>query len=292
MEIFLKIVITVLPVFAIMGAGACYGRYKSLPAQSLSDLMLWILLPCLVLGSLGGQSIESNEFFKICASAVLIVTGTGLLSYFAFYSIPERRALLLPSMFMNSANMAFPLALFAFSDAGLSRQVVFYLAIHILHVTLGMAIARGRGGWREVFRYPLIYTAGIAVFFNLANLQIPTSIAQPLNLVGRATLPIMLLLLGARLGSAKLQHFKLSLLSTLVRLGGGFVLGWMSVWIFDLDGMAEAAVMLGAVMPAAVFNYVLSEKYDLYPQLMASTVAISTLISIVTTPLFMYYVIL
>lgn len=290
MEIFTRILVTVLPVFAIMAAGFVYGRFKQLPAKGLTDLLFWVLIPCLVLGSLGAQRIDPLELVRIGTAALIVMTGTGLVAFLLFMRRRERRALLLPCVFMNSANMAFPLALFAFGEPGLTRQIVFYVAVHILHVTVGVGIARGKGGVREVFRLPLVYVAAVAVALSLSGIRIPAEVAKPLNLVGKATIPLMLLLLGSRLGAARWRHLGLSLATAVVRIGGGFAFGLLAVWLLDLGGLARAAVLIGAVMPAAVFNFVLGERYRLHPELMASAVVLSTLISIGTTPLFLWYI--
>ena len=100
----------------------------------------------------------------------------------------------------------------------------------------------------------------------------------------------MLLLLGQRMMSVKLNHLNQALIASVIRLFAGFLLGVLAVWLFSLTGFARAAVIIGSAMPAAVFNFVLAEKYDLYPELMASTVVISTLMAVVTTPLMLYFV--
>jgi hypothetical protein len=290
MNIVLTILATVVPVFAIMGLGFLYSRFRPLPAQELTNLLFWILIPCLVLGSLGTQQISPLELLDIGGSALIVLAIPALFALAICFRRPERRAMVLASTFMNSANMAFPLALFAFGEAGLSRQVVFYVAVHSLHVTLGVALARGRGGVKEVFRLPLIYVAAIAVALAVTGTRIPAVVADPLNLVGKATIPLMLLLLGGRLASAKKENLPMASLAAILRLGVGFGAGLLAVWICDLDGLARAAVLLGSVMPSAVFNFVLGERYGLFPELLATSVVLSTLISIGTTPMALWFI--
>jgi predicted permease len=290
MNLVLTILATVVPVFAIMGLGFLYSRFRPLPAQELTHLLFWILIPCLVLGSLGTQRIDPMELLEIGGSALIVLAVPAIFALGLCFRRPERRAVILASTFMNSANMAFPLALFAFGEAGLSRQVVFYVAVHALHVTLGLGLARGRGGVKEVFRLPLIYVAALAVVLAVTGTQLPKVVADPLNLVGRATIPLMLLLLGARLGSAKRETLPLASLAAILRLGVGFGAGLLAVYLFDLQGLARAAVLLGSVMPSAVFNFVLGERYSLFPELLATSVVLSTLVSIGTTPLALWFI--
>ena len=67
-------------------------------------------------------------------------------------------------------------------------------------------------------------------------------------------------------------------------------MGLLAVWLFDLTGLARAAVLLGSVMPSAVFNFVLGERYNLYPELLATAVVLSTIVSIGTSPLALYFI--
>ena len=290
MEILTTIATTVLPVFAIIAVGFLYGKFRDLPTGPISDLLLWILIPCLVLGSIGSKPLSLAELGRIGAGAALVVFGCGLVSLVVFARSRFRRAALLPSMFMNSANMAFPLALLAFGEEGLARQLMFYIAINLMHVTIGIAIARGRGGLTQVLRLPLIYAALLAITLASTGLILPQAVAQPLQLVGKATIPIMLLLLGVRLRSARLKHIGPALVASLVRLVAGFGCGLLAVWLLGLTGFARDAVLLGAVMPAAVLNFIFSEKFNRQPEFVASSVVLSTVLSFATTPLALWYI--
>ncbi len=290
MEVFGTIAATVLPVFAIIGIGFLYGQFKRLPAAELSDLLLWILIPCLVLGSIGSKPLSLEELGRIGLAALVVVGGCGLATLVVFARSGLRRAALMVTMFMNSANMAFPLALLAFGDAGLARQLIFYIAINLTHSTIGIAIARGRGGLSEVFRLPLIYAAALAIGLAASGITLPAQVAGPLDLVGKATIPVMLLLLGVRLRGTRLSHLGPAFLASAIRLAAGFGFGLLAVWLLGLTGFARSAVLLGAVMPAAVLNFILSEKYALKPEFVAATVVVSTVLSFATTPLALWYI--
>ncbi len=281
------ILASVVPVFAILGLGWVYGHFRDLPARALSDLVMWILIPCLVLSAVGSRPIELAELGRIGAAAALVVLGCGLAAWIAFRRRPDRRAAMLCAMFMNSANMAFPLALLAYGQEGLTRQVVFYIAINLLHSTVGIALARGRGGLREALRLPLLYAALLGLTLAASGTLLPEEVSRPLDLVGKATLPVMLLMLGVRLRRSRLAHLGPALAVSLLRLGVGLGLGLAAAELLGLTGFARGAVLLGASMPVAVFNTVLAERYELHPELVASSVVLSTLLALATIPLVM-----
>ncbi len=285
LETWSTIIATVIPVFAIIGVGFIYGRWKSIPAEPISDLLVWIMIPCLVLGSIGSKPLDLKEVGSIATSALIIMAGCGLATWLLFFRSRFLRAALLPTMFMNSANMAFPLALLMFGEQGLSRQLIFYVAINLVHVTVGIWIARGKNGMKEVFRLPMVYAAALAIALASTGIILPETMVKSLNLVGQATIPIMLLMLGIRLRTVRLFHLGPALLASLIRLLVGFGLGIFAVWLLGLHGYARDAVLLGSVMPAAVLNFILSEKYKLEQEFVATTVVLSTVLSFATTPL-------
>jgi hypothetical protein len=290
MDALATIATSVVPVFAIMALGFAYGHFRALPVRELTDLVMWVLIPCLVLSSIGGRPLELAEFGRIGGAALGVMLGCGLLAWLAFAGRPDRRAGMLGSMFMNSANMAFPLALLAFGEEGLARQVIFYAAVNLLHTSLGIALARGRGGLGEALRLPMVYTTLLAVGLASSGWTLPEALVRPLDMVGKATLPLMLLLLGVRLRRTRLGHLGPALGVSLIRLLAGAGLGFFFCWWLQIEGLARAAVLLGSAMPAAVFNAALAERYDLHPEMVASSVVLSTGLSLATIPVVLWLV--
>ena len=66
-------------------------------------------------------------------------------------------------------------------------------------------------------------------------------------------------------------------------------LGILVTSLFGLTGAARGVVILDAAMPVAVFNYLLAERYDRAPDEVAGAVVVSTLISFVTLPILLYF---
>ena len=63
------------------------------------------------------------------------------------------------------------------------------------------------------------------------------------------------------------------------------------VFATGLDGVARSCLLLASVMPSAVINFVFAEKYANEPGSVATTVVVSTVVSLVTTPLVLAFVI-
>jgi predicted permease len=60
--------------------------------------------------------------------------------------------------------------------------------------------------------------------------------------------------------------------------------------LFGLTGAARGVLILDCSMPVAVLNYLLAERYQRSPEQVASLVVLSTLLSLVTLPLILAWV--
>ena len=72
----------------------------------------------------------------------------------------------MPAVFWNAGNMGIPCAKLALGDEGLQAAAIVFVTVAILNSTLGIWIAKGKGGGLELFRQPLFYAsvAGVIVY--------------------------------------------------------------------------------------------------------------------------------
>jgi len=146
-------------------------------------------------------------------------------------------------------------------------------------------IASGRMSPREIFRLPYIYAVAAAFALQVWGVQIPTSMTRPVSLLGDMAVPLMLLALGLRLRSVRIYSWQQPLLICLARIGGGYIIALTFVQITGLSGLPRSCLILAAVMPSAVINFVFAEKYASEAGDVAAAIAVSTVVSLITTPL-------
>lgn len=282
----------ILPVFSIIGLGYIFAHFKKINLDSIVEILLYITIPALVIASLSRKPIVISEFTLIAISAISIMSVTALAS-FIYLSVTNKRGhrgFYLTTIFMNAGNLPFPLALLAFGDDGLALTVMFYVVMSILVYSLGIYIAKGSGGLAETLKLPLIYSVVFAVILNLSGYKLPAPILTTCEMLGVATIPLMLVSLGYQLYSTKLSHIKESLAASFIRIGVGLGAGIIAVTVLNIDGLLRQIILLSAVMPSAVITFIFSYRYNVQHELVASTVAISTLISILTIPLLFIWI--
>lgn len=281
---FSEIIKVIIPIIIITGAGYVFGRYKKINIKTLADFIIYVSSPALALALLSKQQIIFKEISTIIFSAVLVILGTGMLSYVFSRTtkIPIPSGLYLPIMFMNSGFIGYPLALFAFGELGLSKAIIYDMMNAILIFTVGIYIInRGKDRW-QFLKIPFIYAALAGIVISLSGAKIPEMIYSPLDLIGQTTIPLALFMLGCRLAHIKIVSWKLPLIASCFRLGIGFGLGLLAVFLFKLQGLTSKIVILTSSLSSAVTTVALAEEYDAEPELVASTIALSTLLSIIT----------
>ena len=284
MEIF-KPLAPVIPVFLLIAAGFVFAHWKKINLTSVTEIIVYLGTPSLVFSSLAGKPLFATDIAVLSAGILLIFTIVGFFIRFYFLiSGFSSRGFALPTLFMNAGNMGIPLALFAFGQAGLQRATLMFVIITFLQYSLGIYILNGRGNWTEIFRLPLIYAALAGLSVNLAQISLPELLLRPIIMLGQATIPIMLISLGYRLHEVESLQWGHALGGALARIGGGFAAANVAVHLIGAEGVNRQVLLLYGALPAAVVNFVLTEKYRQDSGLAASIVVISTFISIFTIP--------
>jgi len=276
----------VLRVFLLIATGFAFAHWKKINLSSVTEIIVYLGTPSLVFTSLVSRPLYAADLIILAAGIGAIYAGVGLLVqlYFRVFRF-HSRGFALPTLFMNAGNMGIPLALFAFGEAGLQRATLLFVICTFLQYSLGIYILQGRGNWIEIFRLPLIYAALAGLSFSLMGVKLPEILLQPLTMLGQATIPIMLVSLGYRLHEVESLEWGHALGGALVRVVGGFGAASLAVYLLGAQGVNRQVLLLYGALPAAVINFILTEKYRQDPALAASIVVLSTALSLISIPL-------
>jgi hypothetical protein len=217
--------------------------------------------------------------------AVAQILLCGAAAFVAFRSLKvEGRGPYLAAMFPNTGNLGLPLALFAFGPEGLTAGVIVFTAITAVHYSLGLMIVSGSAHPGEGLKMPLLHAAVLGIASALSGLAPPEPVMKGLELLGGATVPLMLLSLGVRMRSVRLRRLGLPLLLVALRFGPGLAaaIAWTS--LFGLEGAQRGVLLVTGVLPSAVMNFVLAEVYGQQSDEVASAILLGTLLTMVAVP--------
>jgi predicted permease len=218
------------------------------------------------------------------------MTAMGLLGWILLRAMKlEIASYLPPLIFPNNGNMGLPLCLFAYGQAGLALALGSFMVMLVATFTVGLVlVTRSEGGlWArmaEITRQPVIYAMLIAVLLLVTDTELPRWIANTLDLLGGIAIPLMTIALGVSLATLEIRSWQRSLFFSLVRVGGGLMLGVLVCELMGLTGISRNVVLLQSAMPIAVFNYLLALRYQRHPEEVAAMVLVSTLVAFIGLP--------
>ncbi|WP_461520910.1 AEC family transporter [Porticoccus sp.] len=280
------------PVLIAIAIGFCWGRSRvPYAAEFVTRAVMNVGAPCLVVSAISQAEISGEGFAQVALAATVVLSGTALLGTLVIRLIGgDIRALLSPVVFPNTGNMGLPLCLFAFGEEGLALAVAFFMVQMTTLMTFGVALMSRTGSGlaatlKDLLRQPLIHAIVIALLLLVGDVQLPVWVDSTLELLGAFTIPLMLLTLGVSLSSLSTVGWWHSLGFSVLRIGGGLAFAWLAVSWMGMTGNARNVVLLQAIMPAAVFNYLLALKYDRHPGAVAGIVVTSTVMALVAVPI-------
>ncbi|MEJ2575438.1 MAG: AEC family transporter [Gammaproteobacteria bacterium] len=271
----------VFPIFGLVAVGYLYARRHAPDMAAANKVNLEVFTPALIFSVLAGENFELAAYSELALAGLVVVLGSGILAWpVARLAGWRTMAFVPPMMFSNSGNMGLPLAVLAFGEAALPAAMVLFLVENTLHFTVGNAMLEGRVHPLVLLRMPMLQAtlAGLAVA--LLGLTVWKPLAVALDLLGEVAIPLMLFSLGVRMLSVDLQDWRIGLAGAVVCPLCGLSLCWP----------AYAQLMVFGVLPPAVLNFMLAEKFGESPQAVASIVLLGNLASVVTIPTVLAFV--
>ncbi len=280
------------PVFicAMLGYGWVKKGY-AFDTPFVSRLVLEIGAPCLIFSSFMEQDIDMQVFRQMSVAALVSMLLFGLAASVVLYMAKLDKRTWLPSqMFPNVGNMGLPLCLLAFGQEGLALGMTYFMINTVFGFTIGVMITSGKLSFRELLKNPTFYSVLITLLFLFVGIKPWTWVQNTTKLLGNFTIPLMLIAMGVSLARFEITSVKRSLLIALLRLGMGFAVGVLVVGMLDLTGVMRGITILQSSMPVAVFSYLFAVRYNRSPEEVAGTVVISTLLSFVSLPALLWFI--
>ena len=273
------------PVALIIAVGAMWDRLRQpFDAAFVGQLVYYIGGPCLTYATLVDyQSTAGVQRLALAAVAALFLFGVVGAIVLRLLRL-DLRSYLNSILFPNLGNMGLPVALFAFGEPGLTLAVVVFAIGSVAQSSVGIWIASGRLAPTELLKAPLLYATLLALL-GQGGLEPPVFVLRAVEILGGVTIPLMLLSLGVSLSRLKISNTQRAVTLAGLRLGIGLAGGLLVAWAFALPPLERGVLVMGTVMPAAVFNYLLAERFRTAPEDVAGGVALSTLASFVVLPL-------
>jgi predicted permease len=311
-----------LPVFAVMGLGkllALRGYFGEDRRDFVNALVYWLALPALIYHEVARQrlsdflnpAVVAAPIAAIVAVAVLFAVLARVLGYRAGFAA----TFVFGAFWANVTYMGLPLSRNAFGDEGLALAAVYNAVVMPVFVLLSFAVIGVYGtkrgtGFGQRIRQALLNPVMLAAFLGIITAacaqalrsgpeaalppvvaRLSSLIGAFLQLVGAMGLPLALLAIGASLQAAHLRHHRGALALSLV---GKLILLPAATWLFlhvvypDASVPVKGVAVLMGSLPNAVASYVIAKQLDLDQEFVGTLLIVSTVVSTVTVPLWVY----
>ena len=287
-------------VWTIILVGWFVGRRKILgdnARQVLSSLTFFVASPALLFETLRKARLQEVFAEPLLVTAVAAIATAGvffaIVKFWLKRSLPESLMSSMSASLANSANLGIPIAVYVLGDASyvaplLIFQLAFFTPLFLMlldsstsaHRTTPLSFAF------MILRNPMIVGSALGLVVAGTGWQVPPLVMEPIQLIGGAAIPAMLIAFGMSLnGSRPLQAAAARRVDTL--LASGFKLGVQPAvaylfarFALGMEGQALFAVVVTSGLPTAQNVFVAASRYKTALTVAKDTVLITTVVAV------------
>ncbi|MCM3689713.1 AEC family transporter [Neobacillus niacini] len=298
----MQFILIVLPVFLIFGTGFIGQKLLKLDIKSISTMAIYLMMPFLTFNTFYTNKFNKDYVYMVLFNIVLIIVLiliTIIVGKILKADRASLSAMLLGTAFPNMGNFGAPVILFAFGANAFDYAIITMVIQTLLINTIGIFIASFgseksttvKEALLNVLKMPILYGVILGVLFQITHLTIPTSIIEGIRLIGSAAIPTMTLLLGMQLAEIKSQQFEMKYVTstTMIRMIVSPIVIALLVSFMPVNHMVKNVFILLAAMPIAANTTLLAVQFKTKPNLVAYTTLVTTLISLVSIPIILYF---
>lgn len=298
-------IVSVLVVFIILGVGFFFTAKQRWPENTnkvFSVTVVQIAAPALAIVSIENRftpALLRSSFWNllIIAGSLFIMYFLGQLLAWLFKLPPKKRAVFQTTFtFNNTMFIGLPINQIVFGHDGLPYLFTFYLVTIVMFWSLGAyTLCQASDMVEKSFSIKKVFSPGligvlIGCFLVEMEWHLPVILETSLTYLGDICVPLSLLVIGSNLASSIKKGMSRVTLDQIVILVGKFIVHPLIIWglfsLFGVSGLPLKVFILTASLPCHAQTAILSEFYDVEGEYASNLVSLSTLISLVTIPVY------
>ena len=287
-----------LPIFAYFLVGfllRTFGLAGGDQAAFLFRLVFYVTLPALVFGAISDAELTRRTMLlPIAGTTVNLVCAAAAIFYVRATKTDNRKAgaVVLGAGIMNTA-FVFPFVLSVLGRPALAEAILFDLgnAVFVGIVAYPVSLYFGNAGSHSAVTYlfktlraPIFVSVSAALIVNLLQLSVPAAVTGILSPLGATTIPLILIAVGISFSTGGLFG-RLTVVTILLRMLLGFVVGLGIVQVFGFDSVTAAIVVVLAAAPIGFNSVSLASIGKLDTGQAAAALSVSVGIGLLTTTL-------
>ena len=293
MELYLKLIDVLFPVFFVIGVGYYLGKKDpNFDTKFITNFAGNIGTPAMIFYTITTTGITLNIFIEYFIYALIIIGGFSLVGLLFLFILKKDVISELPPLILpNTGNMGIPICLFAYGTAGLGVASAIASVIILLHFTLGVLLAKKSFSLEILIKNGPIYAILASIAFLYFKWDVPGYIENTTFLLTYTTIFLVLMSLGIALSRLKVVSWTHASILGAVRVIIGPIIGFGLIKFLNLNGFFAGVLLIQSAMPSAVLTYLVGSMYSERKVVdnIASVIVSSTLMSFITIPIVVFY---
>ena len=293
MELYLKLIDVLFPVFFVIGIGFYLGKKNpNISTDFITTFAGNVGTPAMIFYTITTTGVTLSIFTEFFIYAFIIIIGFSLIGLLFLLLLKKDFVSELPPLILpNTGNMGIPICLFAYGTAGLGVASAIASVVILLHFTLGVLLAKKSFSLKILINNMPIYGIIISVIFLYFEWDVPGYLENTTFLLTYATIFLVLMSLGIALSRLKVVSWTDASILGAVRVVIGPVIGFALIKFLDLDGFAAGVLLIQSCMPSAVLTYLVGSMYSerRVVDSVASVIVTSTIMSFITIPVVVFF---
>ena len=282
--------------FLMMGVGfvlAKRGWFSEEAVSHATHLLIYVVGCCIIIGQLQveatAQMVRAMGFSAL-AMAVTYIIGLPLVQLMFRREPSDTRVVRRFGMvFPNSSFMGLPLLVSVLGEEALIFGVIAMLIFALFQWTYGAMSMGGKLSLKRAFINPgmLSMAAGLILF--ATGLRLPGPVNSAMDFMADLNTPLAMIVIGAQMARADILNVfrKPRLyLTAAVKLAAVPAVTAVVLWFLPLEPMAYCACVVLSACPTAGTTAMFAQMFKRDVETAAQMVTLSTLLSILTLPVF------
>jgi len=292
MELYLKLIDVLFPVFFVIGVGYYLGKKDpKFDTKFITNFAGNIGTPAMIFYTITTTGVTLDIFIEYFIYAVIIICGFAVVGVIFLLFLKKDAITELPPLILpNTGNMGVPICLFAYGTEGLGVASAIASVIILFHFTIGVLLAKKSFSLDILIKNVPIYAIILSVIFLYFEWEVPGYIENTTFLLTYTTIFLVLMSLGIALTRLKVISWTHASILGAVRVIIGPIIGFALIKFLGLTGFAAGVLLIQSSMPSAVLTYLVGSMYSEKRAVdnVASVIVTSTLMSFITAPIIVY----
>ena len=293
MELYLKLIDVLFPVFFVIGVGYFLGKKDpNINTDFITNFAGNIGSPAMIFYSITTTGVTLSLFTEYFIYSLIIIGSFALIGIIFLIILKKDFISELPPLILpNTGNMGLPICLFAYGTAGLGVASSIASVVILLHFTVGVFLADKSFSFKLLIKNVPTYAIIISVIFLYFEWEVPGYLENTTFLLTYATIFLILMSLGIALSKLKVVSWTHATILGAVRVIIGPLIGFGLIKYLNLDGFAAGVLLIQSCMPSAVLTYLVGSMYSEKKVVdsVASVIVTSTIMSFITIPIVVFY---